>query len=124
MELVRSAPSPVATAARPVAHPRRVDSRGLPRPDGVPHAVRGEAHPAFHSDPASELGGLHGTVGERRVWRIACGDVINRDRCLTVLVEKDRVVLVGPPGETAVLTAGQLGQLRTALREAAEQAER
>lgn len=60
----------------------------------------------------------------RRVWRVSCGDVINRERCLTVLVERNQVVLVGPPGETAVLTAGQLGQLRAALREAAEQAER
>lgn len=63
-------------------------------------------------------------AGGRRVWRISCGDVVNRDRCLTVLVEKDTVVLVGPPGETAVLTSGQLGQLRTALEEAAAQAER
>ncbi len=50
--------------------------------------------------------------------------MVNRDRSLTVFVDRNRVVLVGPPGETAVLTAGQLGQLRTALREAAEQAER
>lgn len=68
--------------------------------------------------------GLPGSAEGRRVWRINCGDVINRDRCLTVLAERDRVVLVGPPGETAVLTAGQLSQLRVALREAAEQAER
>jgi hypothetical protein len=81
--------------------------------------------------PADDLGStghlgdeLHGSVAGRRVWRIGCGDVINRERCLTVLVERDRVVLVGPPGETAVLTKGQLGQLRAALREAAEQAER
>jgi len=71
-------------------------------------------------DPAQ----LHGSALGRRVWRIDCGDVVNRDRCLTVLVERNRVVLVGPPGETAVLNTGQLGQLRTALREAAEQAER
>lgn len=67
---------------------------------------------------------LHGSVLGRRVWRINCGDVVNRERCLTVLVERNRVVLVGPPGETAVLTTGQLGQLRSALNEAAEQAER
>ncbi|WP_242613436.1 hypothetical protein [Herbihabitans rhizosphaerae] len=67
---------------------------------------------------------IHGSTSGRRVWRISCGDVINRDRFLTVLVERNRVVLVGPPGETAVLSAGQLGQLRTALREAAELAER
>jgi hypothetical protein len=73
-------------------------------------------------DRAADL--TRGSFGERRVWRITCGDVVNRDRCLTVLVDRDQVVLVGPPGETAVLTAGQLGQLRIALREAAEQAER
>lgn len=79
-------------------------------------------------DPASaraqERHALPGATGGRRVWRIRCGDVVNRDRCLTVLVEKNKVVLVGPPGETAVLTSGQLGQLRIALKEAAEQAER
>jgi hypothetical protein len=69
-------------------------------------------------------GELHGSALGRQVWRINCGDIVNRERCLTVLVERNRVVLVGPPGETAVLTTGQLGQLRVALREAAEQAER
>jgi hypothetical protein len=68
-------------------------------------------------------GGINGSVRGRRVWRISCGDVINRERCLTVLVEGNKVVLVGPPGETAVLNPGQLGQLRAALQEAAEQAE-
>ncbi|QUQ69960.1 hypothetical protein JJ691_77280 [Kutzneria sp. CA-103260] len=60
----------------------------------------------------------------RRAWQIHCRDVVNRERCLTVVVDKGRVVLMGPPGETAVLSAGQLGQLRTVLREAADQAER
>jgi hypothetical protein len=68
--------------------------------------------------------GWRGSIGHRRWWRIRCGDVVDRDRCLTVMVEEDQVVLVGPPGETAVLSADQLVQLRTALREAAEQAER
>jgi hypothetical protein len=75
-------------------------------------------------DVADHRGDLHGSALGRKVWRINCGDVVNRERCLTVLVERNRVVLVGPPGETAVLTAGQLSQLRAALREAAEQAER
>ncbi|MCP2260572.1 hypothetical protein LX15_004290 [Streptoalloteichus tenebrarius] len=70
-----------------------------------------------------------GTRGQRRPyrrrrWRIGCRDVANRECHLTVLVDRDRVVLVGPPGETAVLSAGQLGRLRAALREAAEQAGR
>lgn len=73
---------------------------------------------------APSLRDLQGSFEGRQVWHISCGDVINRDRCLTVLVDQNKVVLVGPPGETAVLSRGQLGQLRDALREAAEQAER
>ncbi|MEU5691063.1 hypothetical protein [Actinosynnema sp. NPDC020468] len=68
--------------------------------------------------------GWRGSTGQRRSWRIRCSDVVDRERCLTVLVDRGRVVLVGPPGETAVLSADQLVQLRAALREAAEQAER
>lgn len=82
------------------------------------------APPRLEAEDADPRGELHGSALGRKVWRINCGDVVNRERCLTVLVERNRVVLVGPPGETAVLTSGQLGQLRTALREAAEQAER
>jgi hypothetical protein len=82
----------------------------------VPEAHAGQRDDTFADLPGSALG--------RQVWRVNCGDVVNRERCLTVLVERNRVVLVGPPGETAVLNAGQLGQLRIALREAAEQAER
>lgn len=58
------------------------------------------------------------------VWRVQCGDMISRERCVTVFVDQDEVVLVGPPGETARLSAGQLGQLRAALNEAATLAER
>ncbi len=98
MELAKTAAAPAPTAER------RREHRGEPRREH-----RGEPH-------GSPLG--------RQVWRVDCGDVVNRDRCLTVLVERNRVVLVGPPGETAVLDTGQLGRLRIALREAAEQAER
>ena len=61
--------------------------------------------------------------GRRHWWRVSCRDVINRERFLTVLIDRDRVVLVGPPGETAVLSSVQVGQLSDALREAALQAE-
>ncbi|MCP2197631.1 hypothetical protein [Lentzea flava] len=64
------------------------------------------------------------TTGQRRTWQISCGDVVDRDRQLTVKVVQGQVVLVGPPGETAVLSHDQLVQLRAALREAADQAER
>lgn len=59
-----------------------------------------------------------------RQWRVRCQDVANRERFLTLFVENGRVVLVGPPGESAVLTPAQLTQLRTALQEAADEAER
>ncbi len=81
--------------------------------------------PARH--PKSVLGGQLG-AGERqalvRQWRVRCQDVANRERFMTLFVEHGRVVLVGPPGESAVLTPAQLTQLRTALQEAADEAER
>lgn len=58
------------------------------------------------------------------VWRIRCGDMINRDRCVTVSVDKGQVVVTGPPGETARLSPGQIGQLKAVLTEAAKLAER
>ncbi|HWE88319.1 MAG TPA: hypothetical protein VG317_02495 [Pseudonocardiaceae bacterium] len=48
----------------------------------------------------------------------------NRSRYVTLFVEHGRVVLVGPPGETATFSAGQLIELSTALRQAADEAER
>lgn len=74
--------------------------------------------------PDKASGQTTGSPDGRRAWQIHCRDVVNRERCLTVVVDKGRVVLMGPPGETAVLSAGELGQLRTVLREAADQAER
>jgi hypothetical protein len=58
------------------------------------------------------------------VWRVPCGDMIHRERCVTVSLNAGEVVVTGPPGETARLSAGQLGQLRAALTEAAKLAER
>jgi hypothetical protein len=62
--------------------------------------------------------------GGNLIWRVQCGDLISRERAVTVFVEDNQVVLVSPPGETARLTTGQLGQLRAALNEAAKVAER
>jgi hypothetical protein len=79
-------------------------------------------------EAGDSVGGLPPYVGRdhegnRHWWRVSCRDVINRERFLTVLIDRDRVVLVGPPGETAVLSSVQVGQLSDALREAALQAE-
>ena len=58
----------------------------------------------------------------RRWWHVDCRDVTNTRRTLTVLANRDRVVLVGPPGESVALPTGGVGELSSALRKAAEQA--
>ena len=79
----------------------------------------------LRSEP--ELGvdmGVDERPARARQWRVRCQDVANRERFVTLFVEHGRVVLVGPPGESAVLSPGQLNQLRAALQEAADEAER
>lgn len=92
-------------------------SRPVPRPGQRPTLAVAPA------SPPKDVGARR-TESKRPVWRIQCGDLISRERCVTVFVDDNEVVLVGPPGETARLTGGQLGQLRTALNEAAKLAER
>jgi hypothetical protein len=57
-------------------------------------------------------------VTSHKEWSIACRDVAGRRRDLTVFVRQGRVVLVAPPGETAVLNPLDVGRLRAALRDA------
>lgn len=66
----------------------------------------------------------HDPRATRGEWRIRCQDILSRDRAIAVFVRSGRVLLVGPPGETAVLSSEELGELRTALDQAAEEAER
>jgi len=83
------------------------------------------ARPSSDSDPGFDV---NMGVGDRpavvRQWRIRCQDAANRERFVMLFVEHGRVVLVGPPGESAVFTPGQLSELRSALQEAADEAER
>lgn len=58
----------------------------------------------------------------RRWWHVDCRDVANAHRNLTVLVNRDKVVLVGPPGHAAELESRGAAQLSMALRDAATQA--
>ncbi|WP_020666646.1 hypothetical protein [Amycolatopsis nigrescens] len=51
-------------------------------------------------------------------WSISCRDLAGRRRDLTVFVSSDRVVIVAPPGEAAVLAPLDVGRLRAALRDA------
>jgi hypothetical protein len=57
-------------------------------------------------------------VVDRKEWMVTCRDVAGRRRDLTVFVSQGHVVLVAPPGETAVLAPLEVGRLRAALRDA------
>ncbi|WP_370468973.1 hypothetical protein [Amycolatopsis sp. YIM 10] len=54
----------------------------------------------------------------RDEWSVSCRDLAGRKRDLTVFVSSDKVVLVAPPGEAAVLAPLDVGRLRAALRDA------
>ncbi|RZS32796.1 hypothetical protein EV193_111181 [Herbihabitans rhizosphaerae] len=51
-------------------------------------------------------------------WRISCHDPFGRDRALTVLTAGDGVVLVQPPGASAVFSPQQASTLAKVLGEA------
>jgi hypothetical protein len=57
-------------------------------------------------------------VTNQKEWSITCRDIAGRRRDLTVFVRQGRVVLVAPPGETAVLNPLDVGRLRAVLRDA------
>ncbi|MFI9012139.1 hypothetical protein ACIGNX_33350 [Actinosynnema sp. NPDC053489] len=53
-------------------------------------------------------------MAEAEGW-VACHDPFGRDRSMTVLVEDDRVLLVAPPGESAVMSVTQTRRLHRLL---------
>jgi hypothetical protein len=57
-------------------------------------------------------------MSTRREWSVNCRDIAGRRRELTLIVCQDKIALVVPPGETAVLSPQEAGRLRAALREA------
>jgi hypothetical protein len=57
-------------------------------------------------------------------WWVACADPFGRSRAMNVLVQQGQVVVVAPPGESAVLDARQTRQLGHALANAAASAHR
>ncbi|AOS62220.1 hypothetical protein TL08_07000 [Actinoalloteichus hymeniacidonis] len=59
-----------------------------------------------------------GVIVVRNQWSVNCRDVAGRKRDLTVFVNDGQVVIVAPPGETAVLAPLEVGRLRAALRDA------
>jgi len=61
----------------------------------------------------------HDISAERNEWTIGCRDLAGRRRDVTVFVSSDdKVVVVAPPGEAAVLGPLEVGRLRAALRDA------
>ena len=57
-------------------------------------------------------------VSAHKDYLITCSDVIGRRRDIVVFAERGRVVMIGPPGETAVLEPLEVGRLCAALRDA------
>ncbi len=55
-------------------------------------------------------------------WSVGCRDLFGRQRAVTVLAQPDRVVLVAPPGQAAVLSGPELARLHRALTEAVQEA--
>lgn len=53
-----------------------------------------------------------------REWTVSCRDIAGRRRDMQIFVRQGRVVVVAPPGETAVLSPLDVGRLRAALRDA------
>ncbi|WP_253886616.1 hypothetical protein [Actinokineospora diospyrosa] len=57
-------------------------------------------------------------MNSHREWAVSCRDIAGRKRDVTVFVRGGRVVLVAPPGETAIFSPLDIGRLRAALRDA------
>ena len=55
-------------------------------------------------------------------WTVRCRDFVGRERPLHVLVRGSQVVIVAPPGESAVFDAGDAVRFRSAVTSATEAA--
>jgi len=61
-------------------------------------------------------------VPVRKDRLVSCRDIVGRRREIIVFADRSRIVLVTPPGETAVLTPTEVVRLRAALHDAAVEA--
>jgi hypothetical protein len=53
-------------------------------------------------------------------WSVVCRDFAGRERTLRVVVRGSEVVVVAPPGETAVLDSAAAAQFRSAVAQATQ----
>lgn len=85
-------------------------------------AGREAGRPGTGRRPATGGPRPDGRWSQTRWWQAQCRDLDHAHAFLTVLPNRDEVVLVGPPGRTAALEPGAARELSSALRSAAEQA--
>jgi hypothetical protein len=52
---------------------------------------------------------------DKRLWWVECVDAFGRCRAMNVVLDRGRLVVVSPPGQTALLSAHQTRQLGNAL---------
>jgi len=76
----------------------------------------------WRSAPTGGANSRGGVIVVRKDWLISCKDVAGRRRDIIVFTDRGRVVIVSPPGETAVLSPLEVGRLRAALRDAVVEA--
>lgn len=57
-------------------------------------------------------------MSSHKEWWVSCRDIAGRRRDLQIIARQGQVVLVAPPGETAILSPLDVGRLRAALRDA------
>lgn len=57
-------------------------------------------------------------MNSHKEWWVTCRDIAGRRRDVQVIARHGQVVIVTPPGETAVLSPLDVGRLRAALRDA------
>lgn len=67
-------------------------------------------------------GPLAATATAESHWWVQCVDPFGRCRAMNVLVHQGRIMVVAPPGQSAVLSAAQTRDLGTALAAAAARA--
>ncbi|MBE9374444.1 hypothetical protein IQ251_08275 [Saccharopolyspora sp. HNM0983] len=58
-------------------------------------------------------------MGTADEWHVSCRDITGKRQGVSISTDGGSVVLVTPPGETAVLSPLEVGRLRAALRDAA-----